>query len=488
MDFRNIFGVLMVSAVLCQAGRAQEPGSQAPQNPPADTGQAPVDSQADTSQRAVPAPALTGGLLSGGEAGSPGAWIAQGPVVPAIVAGYGNSLAFSTEMSRSNYIRGGGAAQFAYTDNASLSPVGVGSNVTLSLFPQIALDQSRSRIHWLLNYAGGYTYNNNLKPQNSTSQDLGLDVQYRVSPHVNVRVSEVVGYVSGIFGPTVNYYGTAPGIPQGNNPYVVTPLSTHFDNVSRGEIGYQFSGSSAVGASGGYTTSRFSNLAPGTVLLNTEMEDAAGFYMHRIHPGNWLGVSYLFQHLTYPPSASETFIHSPLVFDTITLREHMSLSFFAGPQYYEDTAPVSLGSSTLVSENKWTGAGGASFGWQGSQTSAYISVVRRLIDGGGLLGTSEVTSADGGLRRQFTQVWSGELGGSYALSDALNPGVTNTSRIRSAVIALNVQRQFSERLFLRFGYAHQFQNTTSTVLPTGDANRNQFVVTLAYIFARPWGR
>src|ERR1700757_4875148 len=135
MDFRNIFGVLMVGVVLCQAGRAQEPGSQAPQNPPADTGQAPVDSQADTSQRAVPAPALTGGLLSGAEAGSPGAWIAQGPVVPATVAGYGNSLAFSTEMSRSNYIRGGGAAQFAYTDNASLSPVGVGSNVTLSLFP-----------------------------------------------------------------------------------------------------------------------------------------------------------------------------------------------------------------------------------------------------------------------------------------------------------------------------------------------------------------
>jgi hypothetical protein len=391
-------------------------------------------------------------------------------------------------MDRSNYIRGGGAVQAAWEDNASLSSVGTGSNFTFSVFPQIALDQSKSRIRWALNYAGGYTYNSNLKPQNFTSQDLGLDVQYRFSPHVNARVTEAVDYTSGLFGPTVTYFGTAPGIPQGNNPFIATPLSTHFNNISRGEIGYQFSPGSAVGASGGYTTSRYSNLYPGTMLLNTEMQDAAGFFMHRIYPGNWLGAAYVFQHLTFPPSLSETFIHSALAFDTITLRENMSLSFFAGPQYYDDTAPTTFGSATVIMQKKWTAAGGASFAWQGPQTSAFITGTRRLVDGGGLLGTAEVTSGVVGFRRQFTRVWSGELGGSYAVNDAISSTVTNTSSIHSASVAVSAQRQFSEKLFLRLGYAHQFQDTTSMVLPTGTANRNQLMVTLSYQFAKPWGR
>ena len=356
---------------------------------------------------------MTGGILGLGQGGDPGTWIANGPVVPAIVTGYGTSLAFSTELQRANYIRGGAAVQAAYEDNASLSPVGVGNNVTLSVFPHIALDQSRSRVRWSLNYAGGYTYNSNLSPNNFTSQDLGLDVQYRLTPHVNARVTEALDYTSGIFGSTVTYYGTAPGIPQGNNPFISTPLSTHFNNISRGELGYQFAPGSAVGASGGYTTSRYSNLFPGTTLLNTDMQDAAGFYMHRIHPGNWLGAAYVFQHLTFPPSISETYIHSALAFDTITLREDMSLTFFAGPQYYDDLAPTTLSPSTpVITKKEWTGAGGVSFGWQGPRTSAFVTGTRRLIDGGGLLGTAEVTSGVVGIRRQFTQVWSAEFGGS----------------------------------------------------------------------------
>jgi len=478
MMSRNICGAVLLGAILSQAGWAQEP------QPPDQNGQ---NDTASPDQRVAPAPALAGGLLSeGGGSSRDGA--THGPVVPAIVGGYGSSLAFTTEMQRSNYIRGGASVQNAFTNNSFLTPTGAGTNDTLSVFPHIALDQSRPRVHWLLSYAGGYSYNSNLRPQNFTSQDLDFDLQYRLSPHTTARVSELVSYTSGVFVAPSNFSGTIPGVPEGSNPFIATPLSTQFGNLSRGEIGYQLSAGSAVGASGGYNVHRFSNLPPDSVLLNTQSENAAGFYMHRILPGNWLGVSYTFQQLTFSPTPGETFIHSAFVFDTIALRENMSLTFFAGPQYSDDTAPVSFGSQVLTVQKAWSGAGGASYSWQGSNTSVTVDVARRLSDGAGLLGTAEVNSATGAFRRRITRNWSAEAGASFAINDALNPALTDKSSIRSAAGEFDVARQFSEKLFLRFGYVRQFQSTTAADATRTDANRNQFLLTLTYQFTRPWGR
>jgi hypothetical protein len=499
MKSRNLFGVVLLGVVLGQAGWAQEsqPQNQNDTAPP------------DAGQRAAPAPALTGGWLSeGGGGGSD--WTTRPPAVPAIVGGYGSSLAFSTEMERSNFIRGGVAVQTGYDNNPYLSSGGNGNNFAVSVLPQIALDQTRARIHWLLQYSGGYTFNDQLQVHDTTSQNLGFDLQYRMSPHVNVRLTENLHYSSGLFAPGNNYDGTAPGVPQGSNPFIVTPLATEFGNLAQGEIDYQFSGSAVMGASGGYTTNRYSNAPPGFDLLNTTSEDAAGFYMHRLKQNNWLGTSYTFQHLTFPPTESETFIHSLLIFDTITLRQHMTLSFFAGPQYSQDTSPVSShqsrtlsflagppysadaavvsSSSTLVEQAGWSTAAGVSYSWQGPHTSAAVSVVRRLSDGGGLLGAAEVNSATGALRRQLTRNWWGEINASYAMNQALSPTLTDTSSIQYASGGFSAERRLGERVTVRLIYQHQFQNIARIESNNNGANRDQFIVTLAYLFTRPWGR
>jgi hypothetical protein len=509
MKSRNIFGAVLLGAILSQGGWAQESQPQdqqesQPQNQNDQNDTAPLD----TSQHVAPAPALAGGLLP--QWGGSSDWTTRGPAVPAIVGGYGSSLAFSTEMERSNFIRGGVAVQTGYDDNPYLSTSSNANNFVVSVLPQIVLDQTRARVHWLLDYSGGYTFNQQLQVHNTTSQNLGFDLQYRMSPHVNVRVTENLHYTSGLFSPADNYDGTAPGVPQGNNPFIVTPLATEFANLSRGEIDYQFSGSAVMGASGGYSTYRYSNTPPGFNLLNTTSQDAAGFYLHRLTLNNWLGTSYTFQHLMFSPTPGETFIHSLLIFDTITLRQHMALSFFAGPQYFQDTAPVSVhqsrtlsfllgpqysedaavlsSPSVLAEQTGWTTAAGVSYGWQGPHTSAAVSVVRRLSDGGGLLGAAQVTSAMGGFRRQLTRNWWGELGANYALSEALSSTLTNTSSIRSASGGFGVERRFGERVSVRFAYLHQFQNIAAVTSTNNGANRDELIVTLSYLFTRPWGR
>src|ERR1700730_14129884 len=60
---------------------------------------------------------------------------------------------------RSNYLRGGLAFTSAYTDNAIGSVTGKPvSDVSYSVAPFIALDETTSRLHWVLTYAPGFTF------------------------------------------------------------------------------------------------------------------------------------------------------------------------------------------------------------------------------------------------------------------------------------------------------------------------------------------
>ena len=97
--------------------------------------------------RTAPAGAMTGllGMDDQSESGS-----VETPPVPPIVGGAGSSLAFSSEMERSNYLRAGVNVGAAYDDNALLSSGKQVGNTTYSVFPNIALEQSTSRMRWSL--------------------------------------------------------------------------------------------------------------------------------------------------------------------------------------------------------------------------------------------------------------------------------------------------------------------------------------------------
>ena len=96
---------------------------------------------------------------------------------------------------RSNYLRGGVAFTSAYTDNALGSvnghPV---SDVSYSVAPTIALDETTSRLHLVSTYAPGFTFYQRESNLNEADQNAAIDLQYRLSPHVTFsaqrRVSE----------------------------------------------------------------------------------------------------------------------------------------------------------------------------------------------------------------------------------------------------------------------------------------------------------
>ena len=70
------------------------------------------------------------------------------PQIPALLGGTGISSAFLPELERSNYLRGGVNVGAVYDDNPLLASTGQVSNTSESIFPNIKIEESSSRMRW----------------------------------------------------------------------------------------------------------------------------------------------------------------------------------------------------------------------------------------------------------------------------------------------------------------------------------------------------
>ena len=79
----------------------------------------------------------------------------------------------------------------AYSDNVlgglSTNPV---SDISYSVWPTIALDETRSRLHWTLTYAPGFTFYQKTSSYNQADQSLATNFQYRLTPHVTLSLRD----------------------------------------------------------------------------------------------------------------------------------------------------------------------------------------------------------------------------------------------------------------------------------------------------------
>jgi hypothetical protein len=167
----------------------------------------------------------------------------------------------------------------------------------------------------------------------------------------------------------------------------------------------------------------------------------------------------------------------------------MTLSIFAGPQYSNSVFSIVSGTPTPVTDHGWSGAGGVSYGWQGTHTSANASFVRHISDGGGVQGTVTLSSVSGNFRRQLTRRWAILLSGAYALNEGLAPSSAfSRSSTKYASGGFGITHQFTEHLFCQATYSRQFQNSSGVSALSGEANHNVVLASVTYQFARPWGR
>ncbi len=438
------------------------------------------------STRSAPATALLGIAGISGESAEGEDTSLELPRIPSLLGGRGMSLAFSAEMERSNFLRGGVNVGASYDDNPLIAPTGQQSNTSESFFGNIRIEESSSRARWSLGYAGGLTVNQKITSQNQGSHNLNFDSLFRLSPHVNLRVAENFSMSTGVFDSGVS--GQVVGGAGGPNGSLITPLATQRAESTTVETNYHFALNDIVGASGSFYDLNFSNVAGQAALSDTRTATGSGFWLHKVFRGDWAGLSYRFERITFDPDG-ETRVHSFLAVDTMNLGNRFSVSAFGGVQYADNQGVVQQATTTLPSASTlWSPTGGIEAGWRNARTSVMAGYSRSISDGGGLLGAVQLGNAYGSFRRELAPGWAATATASYGTNASILPAAivatsTSLSSLNLTSVGFGLERNVGKKLGLRLGYTHDFQQQAGI----GDVTRNRFFATLTYQWAKPLG-
>ena len=423
---------------------------------------------------------------SGAETAATGPGGGEGAMaIPAPVSEENYSMGFTSE-TRSNYLRGGLVFGSAYDDNVALGttarPV---SDVSYSVWPTISLDQTRSRLHWLLTYSPGYTFYQKTSSLNSENQNFAVDFRYRLSPHVTLSQRDSFQKTSNLLNqPNSDLTNQVSGGAFGPNNSLIAPIADVLTNNANATLTYQFSANGMIGVSGTFTNLHYPTQAQVPGLSDSSSRGGSAFYNRRLSKMHYIGASYQYQMFLANPmlGQSETQAHSVLLFYTLYFKPTFSLSLFGGPQY-SDTEQFGVPTSKA-----WSPAAGANLGWQGRLTSFAASYSRRINDGGGLSGAVHSNTADASLRRQLTRRLSASIGGNYAnnrVLDALSQFNNNGHTVSGNA---SVQRQIGERLNLQLQYTRLHQSYNGIAALSSNPDRNRVAVNISYQISRPLGR
>jgi hypothetical protein len=406
---------------------------------------------------------------------------------PPPVSGAAYPTTYAAE-ERSNYLRGGLTFTTAYSDNVlggtTINPV---SDVSYAIFPNIALDETTPRLHWVLSYSPGFTFYQRVSSRNQENQNVAIDFKYRLSPHVTLSLRDSFQKSSSVLDqPDLASAGAVTGGTQGTGLAIIAPLADQLTNNGNAELTYQFSANGMIGASGTFTNLHYSNPAQVPGLADSSTQGGSAFYSHRLSKKHYIGASYQYQRLlTYPSGAAqnETQTHTVLAFYTLYLRPNLSISFSAGPQHTDAFQ------FPLSSAQSWSPAASASVGWQAQHTNVAASYSRTVSGGGGLQGAFHTNTANLSLRQQLSRNWSGQVVGAYSIYKTLTPlfippSLGGHSISGSASLHRNLGQHFSAEA----GYTrlHQSYGNIAAITTAPDTNREW--LSISYQFARPLGR
>jgi hypothetical protein len=406
-------------------------------------------------------------------------------LTPAPVSGEGYSMGFTSE-TRSNYLRGGLVFSSAYSSDVTTGTNGQPiSEVSYSIWPTIALDETRSRLHWVLTYSPGFTFYQKTSSLNQANQNLGVDLKYRLSPHVTLSLRDSFQKTSDILNqPPSDFVQPVSGGVFVPNNSVIAPFADMLNNTANASLTYQFAASAMVGASGTFTNLHYPNQSQVPGLSDSSSKGGSAFYSYRFSKMHYIGATYSYQMFLASPTLgqSETQVHSVSLFYTLYLKPTLSFSLFGGPQY-SDTAQ--FGSPEAKA---WSPSGGASMGWQGKLTSFAVSGSRAINNGGGLSGAVQSTSANASLHRQLTRTLSASIGASYASNAVLDALPTLNTSGHSISGNASVGRQFGQHLNLQLQFTRLHQSYSDVAALASIPDQNRESITISYQFLRPLGR
>jgi len=394
---------------------------------------------------------------------------------------------------RSNYLRGGMAFTAAYTDNVLGSESGKPvSDESYSVAPFIALDETTSRLHWVVSYAPGFTFYQHTSSRNESDQNASINLQYRLSPHVTLTARDSFLKSSNVLNqPLLAGTEAVSGATQSPNFSVIAPVASVLSNAGNVGINYQFALNGMVGASGTFSNLHYPNQAEVPGLFDSSTQGGSAFYSFRVSKMHYIGATYQYQRLVaYPTEGqNETQTHAILFFYTLYASPQFSFSFFGGPQHSDTVQPpLPPLNLQLPASRAWNPAVGGSMSWQGRLTNVAMSYSHMISGGGGLMGAVKSDSASASIRQQIARRLSGSVAGMYAKNDLLGSSVGESTNGHTLSGTASLQQELGQHIEVQFGYTRLHQSYAGVPVLAATPNTNREAISISYQFSRPLGR
>ncbi len=401
----------------------------------------------------------------------------------------------SASEERSNDLRGGVVFTSAYTDNAlgALSGPPL-SDISYSVAPTIALDETTPRLHSILTYAPGFTFYQRESERNEADQNALADIEYRLSPHLTVSGRDTFQKSSNIFNqPDLTSTGSVSGDALGPNFSIIAPIADRLSNYGNLALTYQFGLNSMIGAAGTFSNLHYPDPAEVPGLYDSSSQAGSVFYSLRLSQMHYVGATYQYQRLlSYPTEGtSETQTQATLFFYTFYPKStaSISLSFFGGPQYSDTTQPPIFPAQLQVPPVKaWTPAAGVSASWQGHLSSLAASYSHVISGGGGLVEAVHMDNVSLSLRRQITRTLNGSLSGGYIQNNVLGTSLPGIYSGHSVLGTASLQQRFGQHMALQLGYTRLHQDYSGVTVLSSAPDTNREFISFSYQFSRPLGR
>lgn len=389
---------------------------------------------------------------------------------------------------RSNYLRGGLSFTTAYMDNVLGGADHPISDVSYSIAPMIALDETTPRLRYLLTYAPGFTFYQRNSGLNQADHNASIEFEYRFSPHVTFSARDSFRKSSNVFNQPLGFSsgGAVSGGAQSPNFSVIVPVADQLSNAGGVGISYQFGLNDMVGTSGTFSNLHYPNPSQVSGLYDSSSQGGLAFYSRRVARGQYIGVTYAYERLLAYPTIgqNETQTHAALLFYTFAPpSSRFSISFFGGPQYSDTVQPAPLPPIRL-----WTPAGGGSLGWQGKLNSFALGYTHIISSGGGLVGPVQLDSATLSARQQITRTLSATVSGGYAQNDVIGSPLLGLNSGDSITGTASLQQMIGQHANVRLGYTRLHQNYSNVEVISATPDTNRVSLSISYQFSRALGR
>ncbi len=173
-------------------------------------------------------------------------------VPPPVDGGKAYSAQFTGD-NISNFLRAGFSVTSAYNSNlwggTTGKPV---ADESYAISPIFALDKTTPQLHLVVNYVPGFTVYQHTSAYNEFSQNLGLDMQYHMTPNLTLALRDTFLKSSNLLNQTNTTAITVSGSVPVQSIGVIAPVADQLSNTTNAQVTYQLDPYSMIGVTGNF--------------------------------------------------------------------------------------------------------------------------------------------------------------------------------------------------------------------------------------------